>query len=95
MRKKFECLEALDKSMHNKMMNMFRQFLLVGGLPDAVNSYLEEKNIRSVRDIQSEIHDYYAADALLESLPAFCMEIISAPSWMMKKASISARFTKR
>lgn len=27
-----------------------------------INSYLEEKNIQSVRDIQSEIHDYYVAD---------------------------------
>lgn len=63
MRKKFERLEALDESMHNKMMDMFRKYLLVGGLPDAVNSYLEEKNIQSVREIQKEIHDYYAADA--------------------------------
>ena len=63
MRKKFERLEALDEPMHNKMMDMFRKFLLVGGLPDAVNSYLEEKNIESVRAVQSEIRDYYAADA--------------------------------
>ena len=63
MQKKFERLEALDESMHKKMMDLFRKFLLVGGLPDAVNSYLEEKNIQSVREIQSEIHDYYAADA--------------------------------
>ncbi len=63
MQKKFEQLEALDKSMHSKMMDLFRKFLLVGGLPDAVNSYIEEKNIQSVREIQSEIHDYYAADA--------------------------------
>lgn len=42
---------------------MFRKYLLVGGLPDAVNAYLETKNIQVVRDIQSEIHDYYAADA--------------------------------
>lgn len=63
MQKKFERLEALDEAMHNKMMDMFRKFLLVGGLPDAVNSYLEEKNIQSVREIQKEIHDYYATDA--------------------------------
>lgn len=63
MRKKFERLEALDESMHNKMMDLFRKFLLVGGLPDAVNSYLAEKNIQFVRDIQSEIHEYYAVDA--------------------------------
>ena len=63
MQKKFERLEALDEPMHKKMMDLFRKYLLVGGLPDAVNSYLEEKNIQSVREIQSEIHDYYAADA--------------------------------
>jgi hypothetical protein len=37
--------------------------LLVGGLPDAVNAYISSKNIRETREIQSEIHDYYAADA--------------------------------
>lgn len=63
MRKKFERLEALEEPMHNKIMDMFRKFLLVGGLPDAVNAYINTKNIRAVRDVQSEIHDYYAADA--------------------------------
>lgn len=63
MRKKFERLEALDEPMHNKVMDLFRKYLLIGGLPDAVNSFLAEKNIQSVRDIQREIHDYYAADA--------------------------------
>ncbi len=63
MRSKFERLEELDEPMHNKMMDLFKKYLLVGGLPDAVNSYLAEKNIQSVREIQKEIHDYYAADA--------------------------------
>ena len=63
MRKKFENREALDEPIHEKMMDLFRKYLLVGGLPDAVNAYLSEKNILSVREIQSEIHDYYAADA--------------------------------
>ncbi len=63
MRKKFENMEALDEQTHNKIMDMFRKFLLVGGLPDAVNAYIETKNIQAVRDIQREIRDYYAADA--------------------------------
>lgn len=63
MRKKFEKREALDEATHNKMMNFFRKYLLVGGLPDAVNSYLSDHNIQLVREIQREIHDYYAADA--------------------------------
>lgn len=63
LRKKFENLESLDEPLHNKLMDLFRKYLLVGGMPDAVNTYLAEKNIRLVRDIQNEIHDYYAADA--------------------------------
>lgn len=63
LRKKFEKREALDEATHNKMMDFFRKYLLVGGLPDAVNSYLSDHNIQLVREIQREIHDYYAADA--------------------------------
>ena len=34
-----------------------------GGLPDAVNAYLNTHNIQFVRDLQSEIQEYYTADA--------------------------------
>ena len=60
---KFECMESLDASMHDKMMDLFRKYLLVGGMPDAVNAYIADKNIVTVREIQAELHDYYAADA--------------------------------
>ena len=63
LRKKFEVQESLDEPMHRKMMELFKRYLLVGGLPAAVNAYLETKNIQAVREIQREIHDYYAADA--------------------------------
>ena len=63
LRKKYEALESLDEAMHGKMMDFFKRYLLVGGLPAAVNAYLETKNIQVVREIQREIHDYYAADA--------------------------------
>ena len=62
-RKKFENLETLDEPTHYKMMDLFKKYLLVGGLPDAVNAFLETKNIQAVREIQNEIHDYYAVDA--------------------------------
>lgn len=63
MRKKYERMDALDEPMHNKIMDLFKKYLLIGGLPDAVNAYLETKNIQKVREIQNEIHDYYATDA--------------------------------
>lgn len=68
LRNKFYHLEELDESLHNKMMDLFKKYLLVGGLPDAVNTYLSEKNIVSVRNIQAEIHEYYASDASKYSL---------------------------
>ncbi len=63
LKKKFENLESLDEAMHAKVMDLFKKYLLVGGLPDAVNKYIETRNIQEVRNIQSEIHSYYAADA--------------------------------
>ena len=63
LRAKFQARQALDEAMHNKMMDLFRKYLLVGGLPDAVNAFLETRNIQRVREVQREIHDYYAADA--------------------------------
>ena len=63
LRGKFQRLESLDEALHTKLMDLFRKYLLVGGLPDAVNSYLAEKNIQSVREVQKEIHEYYSADA--------------------------------
>lgn len=60
---KFKQLESLDEPTHRKVLDLFRKYLLVGGLPDAVNMYVAEKNITKVRTIQREIHEYYAMDA--------------------------------
>ncbi|MCD8374679.1 MAG: AAA family ATPase, partial [Oscillospiraceae bacterium] len=63
LRTKFRQQISLDENTHNKVMDLFRKFLLVGGMPDAVNAFLETKNIQKVREIQYEIRSYYAADA--------------------------------
>lgn len=62
-RKKFENEESLDENTHEKLLDLFKKYLLVGGLPDAVNAYNKSKNIVEVRNIQDEIHEYYAVDA--------------------------------
>ena len=63
LRKKFEKEESLDENTHKKLLEQFKKYLLVGGLPDAVNSYNKNKNIVEVRSIQDEVHEYYAIDA--------------------------------
>ena len=59
----FKARKSLDESLHNKVMDLFRKYLLVGGLPDAVNTFLATKNIVKVRAVQNDIHDLYGADA--------------------------------
>ena len=63
LKSKYNNKESLDESTHLKIMDLFKKYLLVGGMPDAVNAYLESKNIVNVRTIQSEIHEYYGLDA--------------------------------
>ncbi len=55
--------ESLDESLHDYIMNLFRRYLLVGGLPAAVNEYLDSHNIVKVRDVQENIRSLYEADA--------------------------------
>lgn len=54
---------ALPDAIHRKIMNIFRRYLLVGGLPDAVNTYLSEHNIVKVRQVQNDIMELYISDA--------------------------------
>ena len=63
LRNKFEKLESLEEVTHEKLLDLFKKYLLIGGLPDAVNKYLESKNIVEVRKIQNDIHEYYGEDA--------------------------------
>lgn len=63
LRNRFLKGESLDEAMHNKLMDVLKKYLLVGGLPDAVNAFLRANNIVEIRTIQQEIHRYYAMDA--------------------------------
>ena len=55
--------EQLNDSMHDYMLRQFRIYLLTGGMPDAVNKFLETRNIALVRKIQNDIHELYKLDA--------------------------------
>lgn len=63
MRKNFREEASLPESLHYKIMGLFRRYLLVGGLPECVDTFLKESNIYHVRKLQDEIHDLYKRDA--------------------------------
>ncbi len=63
MLERYERMESLDESVHERVMDLFRKYLLVGGMPDAVNEFIKTKNVQKVRKIQSDIHEFYGLDA--------------------------------
>lgn len=63
MRKNFAARTSMPDAIHNKLLDLFKKYLLVGGLPDAVNEFLATKNIANIRTIQNEIHHLYGVDA--------------------------------
>lgn len=62
-RQKFIAKESLTEEMHQHIMDLFKRYLLVGGMPDAVNTYLATHNIVKVREIQESIRSMYGEDA--------------------------------
>ena len=52
----------VDGFIHNKMMELFRLYLIVGGMLAAVSKYLESNNLRDVLAIQQEIIQLYKKD---------------------------------
>lgn len=62
-RERFEARASLSEGIHEKIMSLFKRYLLVGGMPEAVNAYLDTRNIVRVRAIQKEIRDLYVLDA--------------------------------
>lgn len=61
--KKFIKKESLESTIHNRLLDLFKKYLLTGGLPDAINSFINEGNIFNIRKIQSDIYDYYGDGA--------------------------------
>jgi len=62
-REKFLAGESLNESLHNYMLQQFKIYLLVGGMPEAINKFLENRNMSHVRKVQRGIHELYRIDA--------------------------------
>lgn len=62
-REAFERGEALDESTHELLLKRFQYYLLIGGLPEAVNKYLADRNMVRVRAVHKSIHELYRIDA--------------------------------
>ena len=62
LRQCFEKRKPLGQALHRKVMNDFRQYLLVGGMPQSVLAYLEGKNFEASDVAKRRILQLYRED---------------------------------
>ena len=62
-KKQFLQGESVSEALHDYLLSQFKLYLLIGGLPEAINIYLESNNIAKVRDVQNDIKKMYRIDA--------------------------------
>lgn len=62
MKELFDSKKGAGDAVNRKLMQDFRLYMLVGGMPQAVNSYLDTKNLVAVDSVKREIIELYADD---------------------------------
>ena len=59
----YENKKQVKESIHNLMLNRFKEYLICGGLPDAVKEFIINQNVAKMRNVQNDIYGYYKDDA--------------------------------
>ena len=62
LKEKFETCQPVDEFIHQKLLSLFFIYLIVGGMPDAVKTYIATKDIREVDKVQRDIVMLYKED---------------------------------
>ncbi|MDE6087076.1 MAG: hypothetical protein K2G25_01665, partial [Oscillospiraceae bacterium] len=58
----YENRRALGDAVHRQFMRKFRLYMLIGGMPQAINAYLDTNDLRQVDDVKNEIIELYIDD---------------------------------
>jgi len=61
-RKAFETGKAMPAALHIKALDLFKRYLVTGGMPGAVQKYLETNDLAAVPDVQRRISNDCIAD---------------------------------
>ena len=70
--------ERMDKDIHELCLKLYRTYLVVGGMPEVVQTYLTEQKVIATIDIQSEILSSYERDMTKYADSSLSNRIISA-----------------
>jgi predicted AAA+ superfamily ATPase len=82
-------IEPLPPNLHEKLLTRFKEYLFVGGMPEAVAEYASSQNVSTVRQIQTAILKAYTLDFAKHAPPDQVMRINqvwnSIPSQLAKE----------
>jgi predicted AAA+ superfamily ATPase len=56
--------EPINDSLHQHLLKEFKIYMFIGGMPEAVNNYIQEDSLKNILDIQSSIIETYRDDFL-------------------------------
>lgn len=77
-KKHFDSNERMDKDIHELCLKLYRTYLIVGGMPEVVQTYLDEQKVISTIDVQAEILQSYERDMTKYADNSLSNRIISA-----------------
>ena len=60
----FDKKVPVNEGVHNMMNKLFNEYVIIGGMPKAVKTYVETKNMYEVSMVQEGIINYYKADII-------------------------------
>lgn len=88
LRNAFETRQSLGDAVNRKLMRDFRLYMLVGGMPQAVDEYLRSNNLRKVDEVKRDILRLYEDDFLkIDPTGRISMLFDSIPAELNKNAS--------
>lgn len=61
-KKCYENRQPIGAALHRKIMNLFRQYVIVGGMPQSILAYLEEKDFSKADQVKRRILNLYRDD---------------------------------
>jgi hypothetical protein len=71
----YQKMEPLPDGLHKLALEYYRYYLIIGGMPAAINTYLNENSLIDVSNIQNEILNNYIADMAKYATPSDSVKI--------------------
>lgn len=80
--------KTAGNAMHRSLMRTFRLYMLIGGMPQAIETYLETNNLQDVDNVKREIIDLYEEDFIKIDRTGLAGDVYdSIPSSLSSNAS--------